>query len=130
MLTPEENKRLSHYSYLVRNHSASMAATVARVLGEEAIAAKVLKWYYSEFAKDEFPDRRRAIEQRKYVKSAFVYRKVAVGDIMICAQAVGEGRFTKEVLAKLESRKCVKKATKAILKKKATKAIVKTKKTA
>jgi len=126
MPTPSENDRLAHYAYLVRNHSASEAATVARVLGEEAIAAKVLKWYFSEFAKDEFPDRRRAIEQRKYVEWAFIHRGVSVGDIVICAQAVGEGRFTQEVLAKLESRKCVKKATKAIVKKKATKAIVKT----
>ena len=126
MPTPSENDRLSHYSYLVRNHSASEAATVARVLGEEAIAAKVLKWYFSEFAKDEFPDRRRAIEQRKYVKSAFIHRGVSVGDLMICAQAVGEGRFTKEVLAKLESRKCVKKANVKKNAKKATKANVKT----
>lgn len=89
--------RARHYEQLTNNFPPIEAAAAARTLGEEALAAKYLARHRSKFEPDAPVDPQRAEDQKKYIQWA-LGRNVSHADIVICAQAMGEGSFTEKAL--------------------------------
>lgn len=94
--------RMLHYQWLIKTYAPIEAAAVARTLGEEELAAKVLAGQESKFIADAPVKPRRAVEQRKYIEWALLHRKASPEHILICARAMGEGSFTENVIAELQ----------------------------